>query len=139
MLYRETGQFKTTYPADMQMFPIKQDRIALGVLLVVAFLIVPVLGIYKIGWFGGDYIFKAILIPFLILALAAIGLNILTGYCGQISLGGAAFMAIGAYSAFKFSTGIGPMAGLPTVLSILLGGFTAALSRRRHIGRAVLL
>jgi branched-chain amino acid transport system permease protein len=136
MLYRETGQFKTTYASDMQMFPIRQDRIALGVLLAVAFLVVPVLGVYKVGIFAGDYIFKAILIPFLILSLAAIGLNILTGYCGQISLGGAAFMAIGAYSAFKLNTGVKigteaftflDLPALSTLPSILLGGIMAAL------------
>ena len=49
---------------------------------------------------------RAILIPFLILSLAAVGLNILTGYCGQLSLGSGAFMAIGAYSAYKFGTGV---------------------------------
>lgn len=136
MLYRETGQFKSTYQADMQMFPIRQDRIALGVLLVVAFLVVPILGYNKIGIFNGDYVFKALLIPFLILSLAAIGLNILTGYCGQISLGGAAFMAIGAYSAFKLNTGIRiatetftfiDLPALSTLPSILFGGAMAAV------------
>ena len=53
-----------------------------------------------------DYLLRAILLPFLILALAAIGVNILVGYCGQISLGSGAFMAIGAYSAYKFGTGL---------------------------------
>jgi branched-chain amino acid transport system permease protein len=136
MFYRETGQFKTTYQSDMQIFPIRQDRIALGVLLAVAFLIVPILGYNKIGIFNGDYVFKAILIPFLILSLAAIGLNILTGYCGQISLGGAAFMAIGAYSAFKLNTGIRiatesfvlvDLPAISTVPSILFGGVMAAI------------
>ena len=56
--------------------------------------------------FGSEYLLRAILIPFLILSLAAIGLNILTGYCGQLSLGSGAFMAIGAYSAYKFGTGV---------------------------------
>ncbi len=127
MLYRETGQFSTTYQADMQMFPIRQDRIAYYALLLFAFVVVPLLAYFNVGMFGRDYIFKAILIPFLILSLAAIGLNILTGYCGQISLGGGAFMAIGAYFAFKFNTGFGPLMALPTVVSILLGGLSAAM------------
>jgi branched-chain amino acid transport system permease protein len=80
MLYREAGQFKTTYAADMAVLPIRQDRIALYALLVFAFVGVPLLAVMKIGWFGSDYVFKALLIPFLILSLAAIGLNILTGY-----------------------------------------------------------
>lgn len=129
MLYREAGQFKASYGQDMAMFPIRQDRWALGTLIAFAFIGVPLLGYLGIGWFGHDYIYKAILIPFLILALAAIGLNILIGYCGQISLGSGAFMAIGAYAAFKFGTGL-PEIGLPALpvlVSILLGGFMAAL------------
>ena len=102
MLYREAGQFKTSYSADMAMFPIRQDRIALIALLVLAFLGVPLLSAYHIWPLGSDYMLRAILIPFLILSLAAIGVNILVGYCGQISLGSGAFMAIGAYSAYKF-------------------------------------
>lgn len=124
MLYREAGQFKTTYAADMAVLPIRQDRIALYALLIFAFLGVPLLAVMKIGWFGSDYVFKALLIPFLILSLAAIGLNILTGYCGQISLGAGAFMAIGAYAAYNFSLRI---PGLPMVVSIILGGGMAAL------------
>jgi branched-chain amino acid transport system permease protein len=127
MLYRETGQFKTTYQSDMQIFPIRQDRIAFYGLLAFAFIGVPLLAFFKVGWFGSDYIFKAILIPFLILSLAAIGLNILTGYCGQISLGAGAFMAIGAYFGFKFATGFGPLMALPIVPAILLGGLSSAL------------
>ena len=124
MLYREAGQFKTTYAADMAVLPLRQDRIALYALLVFAFIGVPLLAVLKVGMFGSDYIFKALLIPFLILSLAAIGLNILTGYCGQISLGAGAFMAIGAYAAYNFSLRI---PGLPMVVSIILGGGMAAI------------
>src|SRR5690349_1920166 len=92
MLYRETGQFKTTYAADQQLFPILQDRIALGLLLLVAFVAVPAL--------ASEYWLTALLTPFLVFALAAIGLNILTGYAGQLSLGSAAFMAVGAFAAY---------------------------------------
>jgi branched-chain amino acid transport system permease protein len=108
----------------MAIFPIRQDRIALGALLFFAFLVVPLMAFLHIGAFGHDYIFKAILIPFLILALAAIGLNILTGYCGQISLGGGAFMSIGAYASYNFAL---RLPELPLLFSILLGGGTAAL------------
>ena len=52
--------------------------------------------------FANEYWFSAILIPFLIFALAALGLNILTGYAGQLSLGTAAFMAVGAFAAYNF-------------------------------------
>ena len=96
MFYRENGQFKTSYRADQQIFPIRQDRIALLVLLVLAFVGIPLLAHFQLWPLGSDYMLRAILIPFLILALAAIGVNILVGYCGQISLGSGAFMAIGA-------------------------------------------
>ena len=105
MLYREAGQFKTTYAEDMAIFPIRQDRMALAILLGIAFIGVPLLADFDIWPFGSDYLLRAILLPFLILALAAIGVNILVGYCGQISLGSGAFMAIGAYSAYKLGTG----------------------------------
>jgi len=86
MLYREAGQFKSTYGEDQQIFPIRQDRIAVALLLVVAFVVVPMV--------ANQYWLSAILTPFLIFALAALGLNILTGYAGQLSLGTAAFMAV---------------------------------------------
>jgi branched-chain amino acid transport system permease protein len=95
MLYREVGQFKTSYVKDMAIFPIAQDRwFVLGVVAFV-FLGVPVL--------ASNYLYTEILIPVLILSLAAIGLNILTGYCGQLSLGTGGFMAVGAYAAYNLA------------------------------------
>src|SRR6476620_3887120 len=131
MLYRETGQFKTSYAADMAIFPIRQDRIALWALLIFAFIGIPVLDAFQVWPLRGEYLLRAILIPFLILSLAAVGLNILTGYCGQLSLGSGAFMAIGAYSAYKFGTGVEllflKIPPLPVLPSILLGGLMSAL------------
>ena len=115
MLYREAGQFKTTYAADQQLFPIRQDRIGVITLLLIAFIGVPL--------FASEYWFSAILIPFLIFALAALGLNILTGYAGQLSLGSAAFMAVGAYAAYNFQLRV---EGIPILVSFLCGGLTAA-------------
>ena len=114
MLYRENGQFKTSYRADQQIFPILQDRIAILGLLAIAFVVVPLS--------APEYAFRAILIPFLILSLAALGLNILVGYCGQISLGTGAFMAVGAYAAYNFQIRI---EGMPLIASLLLGGLCA--------------
>jgi len=126
MFYREAGQFKTTYKADQAIFPILQDRLAIGVFLLIAFLVIP--------YFGNDFFINSIMIPFLIFSLAAIGLNILTGYTGQISLGTGAFMGVGAYACYKltsifpemniivlivasgfFSAGIGMIFGLPSL------------------------
>src|SRR5512133_765996 len=114
MFYRENGQFKTSYRADQQIFPIRQDRIAIGLILLIAFVAVPML--------ASEYLFRAILIPFLIMSLAALGVNVLVGYCGQISLGSGAFMAVGAYAAYNFFVRI---PGIPLLLALVLGGLCA--------------
>ncbi|MEN9591114.1 MAG: hypothetical protein RLZZ481_2900, partial [Pseudomonadota bacterium] len=116
MFYRENGQFKIAYRADQQIFPIAQDRWAVLALIAFAFLAVPFL--------ADGYLFRAILIPFVILSLAAIGVNILVGYCGQISLGSGAFMAVGAYMAYNVFVRID---GAPLILALLAGGFFAML------------
>ena len=116
MFYRENGQFKTSYSADQQIFAIAQDRWLILALIAFAFIGVPIL--------ADEYMFRAILIPFLILALAAIGVNILVGYCGQISLGSGAFMAVGAYMAYNTYIRID---GMPLIVALLSGGFFATI------------
>jgi branched-chain amino acid transport system permease protein len=116
MLYRENGQFKTSYRADQQIFPILQDKLAIAALLAVAAIAVPLL--------ASEYTFRAILTPFLILSLAALGLNVLVGYCGQISLGTGAFMAIGAYGAYNVFV---RLPGTPLIVALLLGGLCATV------------
>ena len=115
MFYRENGQYKTSYAADQQMLPILQDRVFLAGVVVFAFVAVPFL--------VSDYLCLSLLIPFLILALAAIGLNLLVGYCGQISIGHAAFMAVGAYAAYNLALRI-PQLNFLVVL--VLAGLIAA-------------
>ena len=116
MLYREAGQYKTTYKSDSQIFPILQDRIGMMILLFVAVVGIPL--------FASEYWINAILIPFLIFSLAALGLNFLTGYAGQLSLGSAAFMAVGAFASYNFQLRI---EGIPFFISFFLGGLSAAL------------
>ena len=116
MLYREAGQFKTTYVADQQIFPILQDRLFVLAVIVVAFLAVPM--------FASPYLYTEILIPFLILSLAAIGLNILVGYCGQVSLGTGGFMAVGAYAAYNLWLRVPELSNL--IVVFLFGGLMAA-------------
>ncbi len=96
MFYREAGQYKTTYAADMAIFPIRQDRYGLALILFVAFVVIPA--------FGNQFLINTMMIPFLILSLAAIGLNLLTGYTGLLSLGTGAFMGVGAYACYKLET-----------------------------------
>src|SRR5919202_1839317 len=98
MLYREAGQFKETYRQDQAIFPVVQDRVCVIALLVVAEAVVP-LG-------ANEYSVQAVPMPFLIWSLAALGLNILTGYAGQVSLGTGGFMAVGAYAAYKMTTAL---------------------------------
>jgi branched-chain amino acid transport system permease protein len=86
------------------------------VLLAVAFVAVPLL--------GNDYLFNGLLIPFLILSLAALGLNLLTGYAGQISLGSAGFMGVGAFAAYNFILRI---PGLPMLVGFVLAALCAAV------------
>jgi branched-chain amino acid transport system permease protein len=116
MLYREAGQFSTTYAAERRTFRLRQDRLGLWLLLGFAFIAVP--------WLGNDYWFSAILIPLLVLSLAGLGLNLLTGYAGQLSLGSAAFMAVGAFAAYNLQLRV---PGMPLLLSFALGGVIAAL------------
>src|SRR5437867_12681520 len=126
MLYREAGQFKTTYAADQQLFPIRQDRIGMAILLAVAFAGVPLAAATPAiaGAIDFNYWFSGVLIPFLIFSLAALGLNILTGYAGQLSLGTAAFMAVGAFAAYNFELRV---PGMPMLASFILAGVVAAL------------
>ena len=135
MFYREAGQFKTSYASDQAVFPILQDRIGIAVVLAVAF---------TLPLYANDFIVNAVMIPFLIFSLAAIGLNLLTGYTGQLSLGTGAFMGVGAYACYKltsiwpdvniviwvvasgfFSAGIGVVFGLP---SLRIKGFYLAIA-----------
>ena len=115
MIYREAGQFKTTYAADQAIFPIAQDRWLVLAGLVLAFVVPPAL--------ASEYWLQAVLIPFLVYALAALGLNLLTGYAGQISLGTGGFMAVGGYAAFKITTAF---PGLNILAVFALSGLAAA-------------
>lgn len=116
MFYRETGQFKTSYASDQAVFTITQDRWFVGAVVLVAFLVVPVV--------ASEYWLQAILIPFLVFAMAALGLNLLTGYAGQLSLGTGAFMAVGAYATYKLTTSFPE---LNIILAFVLAGGCAAL------------
>src|SRR5438270_5331359 len=116
MLYRENGQFKCDYASDQQILPIAQDRWFFLALLVFAYAILPLI--------ASSYALRALIVPFLILTIAAIGLNLLVGYCGQISLGTAAFMAVGAYSAYNLAV---RLPSLNFIVVLLIAGAISAL------------
>jgi branched-chain amino acid transport system permease protein len=116
MIYREVGQFKTGYAADEAIFPIRQDRWLAFAGLAAAYVAVPAV--------GSEYWLLTIMVPFLVYALAAMGLNLLTGYAGQVSLGTGGFMAVGAFATYKLATAF---PGLNIVVILLLAGLIAAL------------
>jgi branched-chain amino acid transport system permease protein len=115
MLYREAGQFRTSYAQDAQLFPLWQDRLGMVVLLLV--------GIVAVPFTASDYWLSAILIPWLILSIVAIGQNILMGYAGQLSLGSAGFMAVGAFACYNLMLRV---PGIPFVVAVMLAGVCAA-------------
>ncbi len=115
MFYREAGQFKTTYGADQAIFPILQDRIWMILVFLCAFVLLPMT--------ASDYVIEIILINFLFFSIAAIGLNILTGYTGQISLGTGGFMAVGAVSSYKLAV---MFPDLSIIIIFLISGLIAA-------------
>jgi branched-chain amino acid transport system permease protein len=138
MLYREAGQFKTSYAADQAVFPIRQDRYLIAAALLIAFIAVPLL--------GSEYWLLTIMIPFLVFSLAALGLNILTGYAGQVSLGTGGFMAVGAFATYKLATAFPDLnivlvfliAGLITALVGLLFGFPSLRIKGFYLAVATL-
>jgi branched-chain amino acid transport system permease protein len=114
VFHREAGNFKTTYAADMALFPLPITRWTAAFLLVLFVLVVPmVMHEYYLSIF--NLIFIAI--------VGALGLNILVGYTGQISIGHAAFMSVGAYTAANLATKL----GLPFWVTLPAGGLMAAL------------
>jgi branched-chain amino acid transport system permease protein len=114
VLYREAGQYKTTYAADMAIFPLREDRI--GLALVIAFA-------YLLAFIGNGFLLQAVLIPFLVFSLAAMGLNILVGYAGLLSLGTGAFMGVGAYACYKLTSAF---PNVNVIIWILASGFFSA-------------
>ncbi len=115
MFYREAGQYKTSYAADQALFPILQDRIGIILILVAAFVLVPLV--------ASNFVIDSLLTPVLVLSLAAIGLNLLTGYTGLLSLGTGGFMGVGAFACYKLTIYF-PNANI--VVLILCSGFFAA-------------
>jgi branched-chain amino acid transport system permease protein len=115
MLYREVGQFKTSYGADQALFPILQDRIGIAVILLLAFVAVPLT--------ASNFTLDSVLIPILVLSLAATGLNLLTGFTGLLSLGTGAFMGVGAFACYKLTTFF---PNVNIIVLIVCSGFFAA-------------
>ena len=94
MIYRESGNLIKSFALDRRMLPLKEDRFVMWI-----FVVGVMYGL--VTWLASDYLISAILIPMLVLGVATLGLNIATGYTGQLSLGTAGFMSFGAFAAFN--------------------------------------
>jgi branched-chain amino acid transport system permease protein len=114
MLHRESGVFKTSYAADMALYPLPIARKAV-VLIFLLFAVVLPLSL--------DEYYLSVVNLVLIAIVGALGLNILVGYTGQISVGHAAFMSVGAYTAANLAVHL----NLPFWLTLPAGGLMAAL------------
>jgi branched-chain amino acid transport system permease protein len=113
MIQRECGVLKTTYEADMALYPLPIARWSVAVLAVIFFLLIPLtlheyyLSVANLVW---------------IAVIGALGLNILVGYTGQVSIGHGAFMSVGAYTAANLATRLDS----PWPVNLLAGGLMAA-------------
>ena len=113
MIQRECGVFKTSYEADMALYPLPIARWTVGIIGVLFFLVIPrglhdyYLSICNLVWIS---------------VIGALGLNILVGYTGQVSIGHGAFMSVGAYTAANLATRLDS----PWPVNLLAGGLMAA-------------
>ena len=114
MFHREAGIFKTSYAADMALYPLPIARWTVAAVAALFIVIVP--------FFAGNYALS-ILNLILIAVVGALGLNILVGYTGQISIGTGAFMSVGAYTAANLVVHL----HAPFWVALPAGGLMAAL------------
>jgi branched-chain amino acid transport system permease protein len=114
MFHRESGVFKTSYAADMALYPLPIARWTVAALAAFFIIAVPLV--------AGPYLIT-LLNLILIAVVGALGLNILVGYTGQISIGHGAFMSVGAYTAANLITRL----DAPFWVALPAGGVMAAL------------
>src|SRR5437773_6637730 len=114
MIHRECGVLKTTYQADMALYPLPIARWTVAALAVLFFVVLPL---------SVDEYYLSIVNLISISVVGALGLNVLVGYTGQISVGHGAFMSVGAYTAANFAVRL----GWPWPVNLLLGGLMGAL------------
>jgi len=113
MIHRECGVFKTSYEADMALYPLPIARWTVGIIGVLFFLVIP-LGLHEYYLSICNLVWIAV--------IGALGLNILVGYTGQVSIGHGAFMSVGAYTAANLATRLDS----PWPVNLLAGGLMAA-------------
>jgi branched-chain amino acid transport system permease protein len=109
MLHRESGVYKTSYAADMALYPLPIARWSIAAIILLFAVVLPT---------TLDEYYLSIINLVLIAVVGALGLNILVGYTGQISVGHAAFMSVGAYTAANLAVKL----GLPFWITLPAGG-----------------
>ncbi len=114
MIHRECGVLKTTYEADMALYPLPIARWTVAGVALLFFVVLP-LTLHEY--------YLSIVNLVSIAVIGALGLNILVGYSGQISIGHGAFMSVGAYTAANLAVRL----GWPWPVNLLAGGLMAAL------------
>src|SRR5712691_956147 len=114
MIHRESGILKTTYEADMALYPLPIARWTVAAIALFMFLVLPL---------SVDDYYLSIVNLISIAVIGALGLNILVGYTGQISIGHGAFMSVGAYTAANLAVRF----GMPFWIALPAGGLMAAL------------
>jgi branched-chain amino acid transport system permease protein len=112
LFHRESGYYKTTYAADMALYPLPVARWTVAA-IALAMCVAP--------FFLHEY-YVSIINLVLVATVGALGLNILVGYTGQISIGHAAFMSVGAYTAANLAVRM----DLPFWVTLPAGGLMAA-------------
>src|SRR4029453_7222511 len=114
MIHRECGVLKTTYEADMALYPLPIAKYTVAAIAVLFFLVIPLM-------LHEYFLSVANLVSIAI--IGALGLNILVGYTGLVSIGHGAFMSVGAYTAANLATRLDS----PWPVNLLAGGAMAAL------------
>lgn len=113
MFYRQSGIRHRSYISDSKLFTIPADRNLLGFFVI--------LGLAAPFLIDSLYL-NSYVLPWLVWTAAALGLNLVTGWAGQLHLGYAAIMAVGAYTAVHAAR-----FGVPWEFALLLAGFVSAI------------
>jgi branched-chain amino acid transport system permease protein len=129
------GDFRTSYAADTTIFPTRASRnVAIAALVILCFAPLAL-----------DRYWLSLLIQIGYMAIAALGLNILVGFTGQISIGHAAFFGFGAFTSAYLSDKLSvpvffaiPLAGIVTALVGLVFGLPAARLKGLYLAIATL-
>ncbi|MFY0544648.1 branched-chain amino acid ABC transporter permease [Brevibacillus sp. H7] len=131
----ECGEFRTSYREDMALYKVPRIRYRVYAVLAL-FILLP--------WFASEYV-TSLAVLCAIASIGAIGLNILTGFTGQISIGVGAFLGVGGYTSAILTTALGlsfwvslPLAGIVTAMVGALFGIPSLRLKGLYLAMATL-